>query len=117
MRWEDIDTGSLRESITIYQATTTQGTSGEVKSVWTTKRCEVKGAVRAAVNRPTEALNMSLKQVVARNPTDVIIRFRADVSVTDRVEWNGRRMNVEAVFDPEMGRRRWLVIRCIEVQA
>jgi head-tail adaptor len=116
MRWEEIDTGSLREDVTIYRATGTKNTYGELSQVWTTVRCAVKAAIRPAVNRPTESLNLALKQVIARNPTDVIIRFRTDLSVTDQVLWGEQRLNIEAIFDPELGRRRWLILRCVEVQ-
>ena len=42
----------------------------------------------------------------------IVIRYRADVRVTDLVQWNGKRLTLVAPPYPLGGKKRWLVIEC-----
>ena len=45
----------------------------------------------------------------------VVIRYRADVRVTDRILWNGKTLVPIAPPYPLGGKKRWLVIECREL--
>ena len=45
----------------------------------------------------------------------IVIRYRADVHVTDLVEWNGKRLALVAPPYPLGGKKRWLVMECREL--
>ena len=42
----------------------------------------------------------------------IVIRYRANVRVTDLVQWNGKRLTLVAPPYPLGGKKRWLVIEC-----
>lgn len=114
--WQTLTTGDLREQVTIRKRTVTKSPTGADVETWS-DRATVRAAVEQGVYRANEGYSFGLRQIVAQNPTRVTVRWRTDVSVRDQVLWNGRTLNVEAVRDPEAGRRRWLEILCTEVQA
>ena len=45
----------------------------------------------------------------------IVIRYRADVRVTDIVEWEGKRLTPVAPPYPLGGKKRWLVLECREL--
>nr|DAN02931.1 MAG TPA: head tail joining protein [Caudoviricetes sp.] len=45
----------------------------------------------------------------------IVIRYRADVRVTDLVQWNGKRLTLVAPPYPLGGKKRWLVMECREL--
>ena len=45
----------------------------------------------------------------------IVIRYRADVHVTDIVEWEGKRLTPVAPPYPLGGKKRWLVLECREL--
>ena len=45
----------------------------------------------------------------------IVIRYRADVRVTDLVQWNGKRLTPVAPPYPLGGKKRWLVRECREL--
>ena len=45
----------------------------------------------------------------------IVIRYRADVRVTDIVEWEGKRLTLVAPPYPLGGKKRWLVMECREL--
>ena len=45
----------------------------------------------------------------------IVIRYRADVRVTDRIRWNGKMLTLIAPPYPLGGKKRWLVIECREL--
>ena len=45
----------------------------------------------------------------------VVIRYRADVRVTDRIRWNGKTLVPIAPPYPLGGKKRWLVMECREL--
>ncbi len=44
---------------------------------------------------------------------EVVMRYRPSVVPMMRLDWDGKILNIDAVFDPE-GRRRWTVCLCKE---
>ena len=44
----------------------------------------------------------------------IVIRYRADVRVTDLVQWNGKRLTLVAPPYPLGGKKQWLVLECRE---
>ena len=45
----------------------------------------------------------------------VVIRYRADVRVTDRISWGDKTLTPIAPLYPLGGKKRWLVIECREL--
>ena len=45
----------------------------------------------------------------------IVIRYRADVRVTDIVVWNGKRLTPVAPPYPLGGKKQWLVMECREL--
>ena len=45
----------------------------------------------------------------------IVIRYRADVRVTDIVVWKGKRLTLIAPPYPLGGKKRWLVLECREL--
>ena len=45
----------------------------------------------------------------------IVIRYRADVRVTDLVQWNGKRLTPIAPPYPLGGKKQWLVMECREL--
>ena len=45
----------------------------------------------------------------------IVVRYRADVRVTDIVQWNGKRLTPIAPPYPLGGKKRWLVLECREL--
>jgi SPP1 family predicted phage head-tail adaptor len=110
-----VSLGDLREWLTIQMPVVTKDAYGSDVETFV-DRARVRGVVEAEVARPGESLYVGLRQVVAQNPTRIIVRFRKDVSVRDRVLWGARIFNVVAVRDPEDGLRRFTELYCVESQ-
>ena len=45
----------------------------------------------------------------------IVIRYRADVRVTDRIRWNGKMLTLIAPPYPLGGKKQWLVMECREL--
>ena len=45
----------------------------------------------------------------------IVIRYRADVRVTDRISWGDKTLTPIAPLYPLGGKKRWLVIECREL--
>ena len=45
----------------------------------------------------------------------IVIRYRADVRVTDRISWGDKALTPIAPLYPLGGKKRWLVIECREL--
>ena len=45
----------------------------------------------------------------------IVIRYRADVRVTDRIRWNGKMLTLIAPPYPLGRKKRWLVLECREL--
>ena len=114
-RWLNVHAGDLRETVRIENRVVTKDAYGADVETWAL-RAEVRAMIEGGVFRGTEAFAYGQKIIQADNPTRVTVRFRADVSVRDRVVWGERVLNIETVRDPESGRHRWLELICTEVQ-
>ena len=45
----------------------------------------------------------------------IVIRYRADVRVTDRIRWGDKTLTLIAPPYPLSGKKRWLVLECREL--
>ena len=45
----------------------------------------------------------------------IVIRYRMDVQVTDRIRWGDKTLTPIAPPDPLGGKKRWLVLECREL--
>lgn len=102
--------GTMRERIAIQRRVATpDGQGGHT----------VAYAVRAVVAAALEALTgreaIAAQQITAAFSRAFVIRFRDDVSVTDRIVWAGRTLQIESVVDPDDD-RRYVRLTCSEVQ-
>ncbi len=100
--------GRLRERVTIEHPVRTPDGAGGTTVTWTplaTVRAEV---ISFRGSQPTVA-----ERDEARAPYRAVIRFRGDVTADMRLNWRGRRLDINGAFDPD-GERRWLAIDCEE---
>jgi SPP1 family predicted phage head-tail adaptor len=102
--------GAMRERITLQKKVATpDGQGGHT----------VAYAVRAVVAAAFEALTgreaIAAQQVTATFDRAIVIRYRADVSVTDRVVWGGVTLQILTAVDPDDD-NRFLRLTCTEVQ-
>ena len=114
-RWLNVHAGDLRETVRIEKQVITKDAYGADAVTWELF-VEERAMIEAGIFRGTEAFVYGQRITQADNPTSVMIRFRTDVSVRDRVVWGARVLNIETMRDPESGRRRWLELICTEVQ-
>lgn len=113
--WSMVHAGDLREVVIIQRRAVSKDAYGTDVETWA-ERATVRAMVEVGVFRGSEALVYGQRVIQSESPTRVTLRYRGDVSVRDRVNWQGRLLNVETVRDPESGRRRWLELICTEVQ-
>jgi SPP1 family predicted phage head-tail adaptor len=87
--------GALRERITIQRKVATSDGQGGHPVTW---------AVRAVVSAALEALTgreaILAQQITATFTRAFVIRYRTDVSVTDRIVWAGRTLQIDSAVDP-----------------
>jgi len=103
--------GAMRERITIQrQVKTPDGQGGHVVA-WT-----VRAVVAAALVALSGREALAAAQITATFARAFVIRYRDDVSVTDRIVWNGRTLQIESAVDPDDD-YRFLRLTCSEVQA
>jgi SPP1 family predicted phage head-tail adaptor len=103
--------GAMRERITIQRKVATGDGQGGTVVAW---------AVRAVVAAALEALSgreaILAQQITATFTRAFVIRYRTDVSVTDRIVWARRTLQIDSVVDPDND-ARFLRLTCSEVQA
>ncbi len=104
--------GELRQRITIQSLTPgSDGQGGTTRTPGT-----------LVANLPASVLPVSgdeaiqSGQLTATLRTRVTIRWRSDLSVTQRITWGSRTLEIGAIQDPD-GRRAKLELLCSEVQA
>jgi SPP1 family predicted phage head-tail adaptor len=103
--------GQKQKRVTIQQATRSVDSQGGSAVTWST-RCVVWAHERALNGR--EAL--AAQQVTAVLSSVWEVHYRTDISVKDRIVFEGRTLQIEAVIDPTDTRRE-LFLTCAEVQA
>ena len=103
--------GRMRHLITIQQRTETRDALGGSVWAWSTL-ATVWAEVRMAGTQ--ERYVSSVDQDVATITHRVKIRYRSDVGPLDRIQHDGRTLDIESAVDPD-GRRAELVMMCREV--
>lgn len=104
--------GALRERIALKcPITIDDGMGGQSVTKWKTV-AEAWAEVKARGGGET----LTASQPMAQATYTISMRYRADISVRDRLEWRERELEVHAVLDKD-GRRRWLELVCGEIQS
>lgn len=114
-RHAGIGAGDLKESVALFERVVGRDAHGAQTVTWNLV-ATVRAALRDAPYRPKESRVVAAAQPVAVNTVELVIRRRDDVGVTMRAEWGGRRFDIEAVNELEVGKRRYLRLFCTEVQ-
>ena len=104
-------TGLKQKLITIERAVRTPDGQGGFSTTWT-PRCTVWAHERPLMGR--EAIAAQQLSAVLSSVWE--IHYRTDVSVTDRIRFGTRVLEIAGVMDPEDARRE-LQLLCAEVQA
>lgn len=104
----DVEIGQFRHRLELQSVTETITTLGGVPESWETY-ATVYGAVAAISGNERFATGMLGGTVVYR----ILIRYRDDVKIKDRIVWNGRTFDIAAILDVS-GERRWLRIEATE---
>lgn len=87
--------GKMRERVTIKRQTEVQSPSGEVTLSWDTTVATVWASVDGLSSR--DILQAQQANVIATHR--IRIRYRADVSHTNRIIWRGRTLEVASVAE------------------
>lgn len=105
--WRGERIGNLRERVTLEKRIETQDPgTGEPIIDWTPL-----ATVFARVEPLKGEERFVAHQVVASHHYRVFIRYRDDMTVLDRVVWNGLELGIQATSNPDE-RRRFLQIDC-----
>lgn len=100
--------GSLRHIVTLQKFIETRNNYGESEQAWS----EV-SVLRANIKPVSGREYFAADQVNSEVTTSVVIRYRSDVSVKDRLVFKGRTLEIVSVIN--VGERsRWLEIKCKE---
>ena len=103
--------GAMRERITIQKKVAAGDGQGGHPVTWT-----VRAVVAAALEALTGREAIAAQQVTATFDRAFVIRYRAAVSVTDRIVWAGCTLQILTAVDPDDD-DRFLRLTCTEVQA
>jgi SPP1 family predicted phage head-tail adaptor len=104
--------GTLRQRITIQQMTPGNDGQGGTTRTPSTLVSSLPAAVEPLSGQ--EAMQVGAQTSELR--TKVTIRYRDDVTATQRIVWGDRTLQIGSIQDPD-GRRRSLELFCAEVQA
>ncbi len=99
--------GNLRERVAIQQRTVTQSHTGEEIEAWT-----LLAEVWARVEPLKGEEKFAASQIIASQRFNIHIRQRDDVTVLDRVQWNGLDLNIAAISNPDE-RGRYTQLDCV----
>lgn len=100
-----LSAGDLRTRLTLEAPSRADDGGGGADVTWETV-ADVWAAVRAVSGHET----FDLDRVAGRLSREIVIRFRADVTLQMRFREGTRVYDIRAAFDPD-GRRHWL--RCL----
>lgn len=108
-----MQTGKLRHRVQIQQQSTAQDGYNEPIVTWA-PLASIWAEIRPLSTR--ERLMAAADQVQAKADHAIIIRFREDIGVMQRIVYGARIFDIEGVVDPD-GRRHRLRLDCSEVAA
>ena len=108
MKCCELYAGKLRNKITIEREVSTNDGLGGTTVQW------VKAVTLPAYIKPmTGSERFAAQRLEARTTHRIFIRYRADLTTTDRVVFEGRKMQIRAIIDVEE-RKRWIEIHAEE---
>ena len=108
MKCCDIYAGKLRNSIIIERESITPNDSGGQNILWSTYK-----TVKALIKPKSGTERLRGMQLESPLSHSIFIRYTADILTTDRVNFNGRLMQIRAVVNMEE-RNRWIELSCQE---
>ena len=107
--------GRMRQRVTIEVNNQAQNTFGEMTNNWNTYMV-VYAEVTPLIAVAREQVILGANQVQAKIPYQVRIRYQAGLSpALHRLQWKGKRLELEAVMDPD-GHNHELLLNCFMVQ-
>ncbi len=104
-----VSIGDMRERVQLLQASDTRDAICGLVRVWSTI-----ATVWARVEEMSAGEQYRNQQINSSAQWAVTIRFRADVSVNQRIEWRGRTFEIAGRPNPDE-RRRFLRLSCKEL--
>jgi SPP1 family predicted phage head-tail adaptor len=96
MKCCDITTGSLRHRITIQRQSYTPDGAGGGTNTWTDY-----ASIRAFIKPMSGNERLFSMRLEAETTHRIFIRYRADLTTTDRISFNGRLMQIRALINLE----------------
>ena len=101
----------LRHRISILRPATDTDDEGNILSSSEQELSKAWALVLAFAAKISDGYAEKVQEVDYR----IVIRYRADVCVTDRIRWGDKTLTPTAPLYPLGGKKRWLVIECREL--
>lgn len=106
-----VSMNELRHRITILRPVTDTDDEGNILAQTTQEVGKAWALVLPFAAKISDGYAEKVQEVDHR----VVIRYRADVRVTDRIRWGDKTLTLVAPPYPLGGKKRWLVIECREL--
>ena len=106
-----VSMSELRHRITILRPVTDTDDEGNILAQTTQEVGKAWALVLSFAAKISDGYAEKVQEVDHR----VVIRYRADVRVTDRIRWGDKTLTLVAPPYPLGGKKRWLVIECREL--
>ncbi|QNH53845.1 phage head closure protein [Selenomonas timonae] len=106
-----VSMSELRHRITILRPVTDTDDEGNILVQTTQEVGKAWALVLPFATKISDGYAEKVQEVDYR----IVIRYRADVRVTDLVQWNGKRLTPIAPPYLLGGKKRWLVMECKEL--
>jgi len=106
-----VSMSELRHRITILRPVTDTDDEGNILAQTTQEVGKAWALVLPFAAKISDGYAEKVQEVDHR----VVIRYRADVRVTDRIRWGDKTLTLVAPPYPLGGKKRWLVIECREL--
>lgn len=103
--------GELRDRVTIQRVTQGRDSYGSVTESWSDAVTVYANVKPLKYATGLESVTSTQGREVTSPSYVVTIRFRTDVTVEDRLSWNGNTLDIRRAADPN-GRRQWLELFC-----
>ena len=107
----DVSMSELRHRISILRPVTETDDEGNILAQTTQEVGKAWALVLPFAAKISDGYAEKVQEVDYR----VVIRYRADVRVTDRIRWGDKTLTPIAPSYPLGGKKRWLVIECREL--
>jgi SPP1 family predicted phage head-tail adaptor len=108
MKCCDLTSSKLRNSIAIQRETSTTDSVGGLVNTWATLT-----TVYAYIKPVSGSESVYSSRIDSSITHKIYIRYLATVSPKQRVNYNGRLMNIKSVLNLEE-RNKWLELHCVE---